>query len=461
MRGANALTMNLRNLIRPLYHRLPVQIRAPRVYWETRRFLRKSNSWDLQQIAEYQTRQLRTVLRHCAQNVPYYRALFRKVGFDPLQVRQPSDLRNLPTLDIETIRSRTNEFLATNIDRREWVYFTTGGTLGRPLGLYNLRDSGWRERAFIETLWSRIGFHLNSTRAILRGTAVTNKRGWFYDPKERAYVFSNFRLTPCTARQYAEIMHRKQPSFFHCYPSSMVDFARCLKENDSQPPSFQALLAGSENLYPGQQEMAESFFGCRMFTWMGHSENTVLAGGCELGNLYHIFPEYGYVEILSEDGNKLDAEGTTGELVGTSFYNLVMPLIRYRTGDWATTGPRSCSCGRNHRLLRHVQGRRDQEALIGRFGNRMSITAINMHTSLFDHVRQFQFYQRDRGKAQLKIVRGPGYTERDTATITKELGEKMGETLDLTVHFVDEIPVTGRGKFRFIVQECAGPSREN
>src|SRR6476646_9732845 len=99
MRGANSLTMNVRNLIRPLYHRLPVRIRAPKVYWETRRFLRKSNSWDLQQIAEYQTRQLRTVLRHCAQNVPYYRALFRKVGFDPLQVRQPSDLRNLPTLD--------------------------------------------------------------------------------------------------------------------------------------------------------------------------------------------------------------------------------------------------------------------------------------------------------------------------------------------------------------------------
>jgi phenylacetate-CoA ligase len=446
----------LKNVFKSLYHRLPVEVRAPRIYWSTLELLRESERWDEARIAEYQTEQLRSMLVHCEQNVPYYRNLFRKVGFDPRQFRHFTDLNELPTLDIETVRNQSTELLATNIRPGKWAYSTTGGTLGRPLGLYNLAASGWRERAFIETMWARVGFQRNHIRAVLRGSAVTNKRGWFYDPKERAYVFSNFRLIPETACSYAELMKQKRVDFFHCYPSSMVDFARCLQQAGYEPPRFKALLAGSENLYPGQQEIAESFFGCRMFIWMGHSENTVLAGGCELNNLYHIFPEYGFVEVLREDGRIATNEGEEGELVGTSFYNRVMPLIRYRTGDGGVIGPSKCNCGRKHHLLSEVRGRRDQEVLIGRLGNRMSITAINMHSKLFDNVRQFQFYQNEPGKAKLRICRKQAYSERDTAIITQELGEKMGDTLDLSLDFVDEIPLTGRGKFRFIVQDYKG-----
>ena len=58
------------------------------------------------------------------------------------------------------------------------IYFTTGGTMGRPLGLYNLRNSGGRERAFIYSQWARVGFHYNDRCAMLRGRTVTNKRHW-------------------------------------------------------------------------------------------------------------------------------------------------------------------------------------------------------------------------------------------------------------------------------------------
>jgi phenylacetate-CoA ligase len=272
-------------------------------------------------------------------------------------------------------------------------------------------------------------------------------------------VFSNFHLTREMAVEYARIMREKQVRIFHSYPSAAVDFARHLQESGERKPDFKVVLLGSENLYPGQREFVQEFFGCRVFTWMGHSENVVLAGGCEQSDNYHVFPEYGFVELLDGDSAVMD-EGRQGELVGTTLYNYAMPLIRYRTGDWAVAGPKACVCGRKHRLLSWVYGRRDQELLIGKAGNRISFTAINMHGRLYDNVERFQFYQKQPGEADLRIVRRPSYTDADSRLILKEMNDKMADSILLRLHFVDAIEQTERGKFRFIVQECGNANAQ-
>ncbi|HEX8817951.1 MAG TPA: hypothetical protein VF753_20855 [Terriglobales bacterium] len=358
----------------------------------------------------------------------------------------------MPTLDKDAVRAGGRGMLAGNIPQSEWNYYTTGGTMGKPLGLYGLRGDGWRERAFIETQWNRVGFRRTRLRAKLRGAVVKNKSHARYEFREHALVFSNFHMTPEIAASYAEIIKRKRIAFFHAYPSSALDFARLLKEAGVDPPRFEALLLGSENFYPGQRESLESFFQCRIYSWYGHSENLALAGECEFSHNYHIFPEYGFVELIKEDGRPATEEGETGEIVGTSFHNRVMPLIRYRTGDWATIGPKTCACGRNYRLLTETRGRWMQEMMVGKLNNRISITALNMHSSIFDNVQQFQFHQKEKGKVELRMIPKPSYSAQDSAAIIAAFKEKMGDTMDLEMTFVNELPLTERGKFRFIVQ---------
>jgi len=113
--------------------------------------------------------QLRRMLQHCASQVPYYRRLFHRIGFDPALVRQVSDLTALPTLDKETVRLNLQDLLAENIPASKRVYYTTGGTMGKTLGFWGLREAGWRERAFMETQWMRVGFHRDRLRAMLKG----------------------------------------------------------------------------------------------------------------------------------------------------------------------------------------------------------------------------------------------------------------------------------------------------
>ncbi len=447
----------MKKLLRPVYYRLPPEICYGPLFSRTLALLRESEKWDEGRIIEYQVNQLRAVLRHAAKNVPYYRKLFRQTGFDPERVRDLSDIRSLPLLDKETVRANTQDLLADNIKSRDRFYHTTGGTMGKPLGFYNLRHSGGRERAFMFMQWSRVGFAPGHLRAMLRGWTVRDSRHWRYEVSERAYVFSNFHMTVENAARYARVMREKKIPFLHSYPSAVIDFARHLKDLGLEPPRFQAVLASSENLYPGQREFIESFYGARLFSWYGHSENLILAGECEVSSHYHIFPEYGVTELLGEDGSPAEREDEMGEMVGTTLDNFAMPLIRYRTDDWAMIGPSSCACGRPHKLLKTTRGRWHQEMLVGKFDNLISVTALNVHSDVFDRVHQIQFYQRERGKVQLRIKSKPDYTERDTRRILQAMNEKMGDTMEISLSFMDEIPLSPRGKFRLIVQELDIP----
>ena len=447
----------VKNLLKPFYYRLPPAVCYGPHFSSTLKLLEESQHWDEARLVEYQLSKLRRMLKHCAENVPYYRSMFRRLGFDPESLRDVSDLRALPLLDKETVRANINDLLAENIPARKRIYYTTGGTSGTPLGIYNLRHTAGRELAFILTQWARVGFRYKHLRAILRGAPVKNRRHWRYEVRERAYVFSNFHMTPDNVAEYARVMRRNRLSALHSYPSAVVDFARHLKDMQIEPPQFASVLASSENLYPGQREFIESFFGARLFSWYGHTENLILAGECEVSNYYHIFPEYGVAEVVKEDGSAAASEDELGELVGTTLDNFVMPLIRYRTGDYARIGPARCACGRNYRLLKETRGRWHQEMLVGRLNNLISVTALNVHTDVFDRAQQIQFYQRERGKLELRIKRKSDYTDRDSRRILDALEEKIGDTMEITLSFPDEIPLSPRGKFRLVIQELEIP----
>jgi hypothetical protein len=64
-----------------------------------------------------------------------------------------------------------------------------------------------------------------------------------------------------------------------------------------------------------------------------------------------------------------------------------------------------------------------------------------------------QFYQREKGQVELRLKRKAEYTDRDSQCILAALEEKMGDTMDISLAFPDEIPLMPRGKFRFIIRE--------
>ena len=251
------------------------------------------------------------------------------------------------------------------------------------------------------------------------------------------------------------------PCFLHVYPSSIAALARFILRNGTHAPkNITGIIAESEIVYPKQRQMVEEVFDCRYFSCYGQSEKLVLAAGCEKTNDYHIWPTYGYFELLDDNDNPVNTPGKRGEIVGTGFINSVMPFIRYRTGDWATyVGERCEACGREHIVIRDIRGHRIQEVLIAADGSEISWTALNMHDDTFINVRQFQFLQETPGQAVLRIVPADGFGEDDAGRIHRNLGCKLDNRLDFTIKLVDAIALSARGKAIYVDQRIQQENR--
>jgi len=387
--------------------------------------------------------------------VPYWRRVMDERGVRPEHVRGAADLPLLPFLDKELLRAHADELLATGVPRSEREQVSTGGTSGAPMRFWIDRGRSATEWAFMTWQWGRVGYRPGARRAVLRGVLVGGE-----DPDDVAawrplldeLVLSTFKLTARTLDRYLAAIRRRQPEFLHAYPSSAEHFARLLAAVPrAERPRFRALLLGSENVYPAQRAFLEEAYGCPVFAWYGHSEKCLLGGGCEHSADYHLFPDYGALEVV-DDAGKAVAPGGRGTIVGTGFLNRVMPFLRYRTDDRATLVAEPCACGRPYPRLRDIEGRWHGERLFGDGGRVFSMTALNTHGNAFDRVVRFRIRQEQAGAATVFVVPGEGYGPHDAAAIVAEYDRRAGGTVRFTVVPVDELPLTGRGKFQFIEQ---------
>jgi len=140
-----------------------------------------------------------------------------------------------------------------------------------------------------------------------------------------------------------------------------------------------------------------------------------------------------------------------GEVVATNLTNFVCPLIRYRTMDLAISAAGPCACGRAYPLLERVEGR-VQDFIVTSKGDLLSGIAMNIDTDAFDNVKQFQFYQEKAGEVILNVVRKRAFNDQDAEYLYREVNRSCGDDITIVIRYVDDIPLTARGKYRYFVQ---------
>jgi phenylacetate-CoA ligase len=426
-----------------------------RTYRAVQKGLAESERWPIARMRADQDRRVSELVAHAYARVPFYRAIMNTRGVRPEHVLGVADLPLLPMIDKQTLREHGEEMLATGVPAAAREQVSTGGTSGEPLRFWIDRGRSATEWAFMTWQWRRVGYRPGASRAVLRGVLVGGE-----DPRDVAawrplldeLALSTFKLAPATLPLYLDALARRRPAFLHAYPSSAEHLARLLADVpvDSRP-RFHALLLGSENVYPAQRAFLEEAYGCPVFSWYGHSEKCLLGGGCEHSTDYHLFPEYGVLEV-TDDAGKPVAPGERGTLVGTGFMNRVMPFLRYATDDRATLVAGPCACGRPYPRVRDIEGRWHGERLFGDGGREFSMTALNTHGAAFDRVLRYRIRQERAGEAEVLVVPGPGFGDADAHGIAGEYGRRASGTVRFTVRVVAELPLTGRGKFQFIEQ---------
>jgi phenylacetate-CoA ligase len=436
---------------------LPFSWIAGHAYRRTLREAARFDQLPLEQVRAFQERKLAEVLRFATDQVPAYRPYRGAVE----RFRPQEALREFPLLVKDDLQSRFEQFLPRDIDSIPHYAISTGGTSGNQLKFFVDNESQAVETAFMHRQWQRVGYTTHRRKATFRGVTFPQLASgvyWQHNPIYNELQFSPFHMNAETLGRYVEELIKYQPEFLHGYPSAIDLLAKYVirEKLHNELPTLRAVLLGSEGPLPGQMDRIEQAFRTRTYSWYGHSERLVLAGECEKSKAYHQFPNYGYLELVSEDGAACDAEGQRGEIVGTGFLNRSMPLIRYRTADFATRLEPTCECGRNWDRFTQVEGRWKQDMLIGKHGSQISTSALNMHGSMFDHVIRYQYRQEARGRCLIRIMAGPAFSEADREAIRRAYQEKVGDELEIATELVEEIPLTARGKVKLLVSTLYG-----
>ncbi len=414
--------------------------------------------WTARRSAQDQLERLRGILSLAYASTAYYRQVFRAAGFKPDDLAHIEDVTRLPTLDRRAVIEHGAEMCCIDAARGRVDRVSTGGTSGSPVYFLIGANRSAVEYAYLISSWRRAGYELGLPHAELRGRVVSKDRGGLrheYDAILRRHYYSAYHNTDCDLATYCGHMRTIGEFFLSGYPSACNRLVRFL-EASGMPrlENLRGVLAGSETVYPEDRERAERVLGVRYFSWYGQSEKVVLAAECEYSSDYHVWPTYGYFELLDEDGKAVTTPGQRGEIVGTGFINTVMPFIRYRTGDFATyVGDHCEACGRQHTIIRDIRGHRTQEMLVAGDGSLISWTALNMHDDTFDAVRQFQFVQHAAGSATLKIVPASGFGEENLKRIRRNMGRKLDGRIQFDVCCVESIPLTQAGKTTYVDQK--------
>jgi phenylacetate-CoA ligase len=421
-----------------------------------RKALEASQWWPAERLASLQLERLAELLRHANDHVPYYRDLFRRIGFDPRTLASLSDLERLPLLTKADIRAHTDSLKATVATRL--ARSNTGGSSGEPLVFFLGKErvshdvaAKWRA-----TRWW--GVDLGDREIVVWGSPIElhaqdRVRG-LRDVLLRTRLLPAFEMSEAKLAGFVNTIRDTRPSMLFGYPSALAHIARHAAAHGIalNALGIKVAFVTSERLYDDQRIAIEVGFGCPVANGYGGRDAGFIAHTCPQGGM-HITAEDIIVETIGTDGRRVSA-GESGEIVVTHLASRDFPFIRYRTGDFGVLDTGMCACGRGLPLLREIQGR-STDFVVAADGTVMHGLALIYAVRDLDGVAAFKIIQESRMLTRVEVVPGEGFGPATQEAIVEGLRARLGAQVRVDVEVVGTIAPERSGKHRYVVSKVA------
>lgn len=404
---------------------------------------------DKASLAKLETNMLRRSLINAVHQLPAYSelrvpgALSEVVPF--LREIVPVITKN------DLIASRQNFYPYQGSARPGSILGKTSGTTGSPLEVFRSLNSVIWENAFVHRHWQWSGFRQGMRRATLRGDnvvglSIKSPPFWVENKIDNQLLLSTRHLSQGTACHFSDALVQYAPALLQAYPSAVFVLAQALEQVDRKL-DIPWVFTASEMLYPYQRELIEARVG-RIMDFYGMAERVAFASECEHGSL-HVNTDYSFVEILDENNQPTDGEGY---VVGTTFHNDLMPLIRYKLSDRTRWKPGICHCGRPYPMIEPIQGK-FEDVLFGSTGSAVSPSIITFAFKGVANIESSQVAQTGPGIWEVRVVPGSGYTKEDGERVLRNIHTSVDSGLNLSLVFRERIERTTAGKYRWVVNE--------
>lgn len=408
---------------------IPNSLRFGKEYRKMLNFLLKSDNFSKEEIAKWQLEKLNEILIYSNENIPYYRRIFKEINLI-LPLKKLNEIEKIPYLTKNIIRENFEDL--KSLKKVKGFITNTGGSTGTPLKLFKSVSNTTKEQAFLDFYMQKIGLNSFKTRkAVMRGPIPSN--GKIFEKNGNELILSSYLLNEETIKEYINILEKFNPKIFHVYPSSIYTLVKLIEKNKLKIniPNLKVIFSSSETFNIKQKELIEKIFKCKIFDLYGNTENSVHAINLYPEKGYRFNEFYSYVEIKDS------------EIISTSFNDLGMPLIRYKTGDEIEYIDESNFI---------IKGR-TQDYIFGRNKEKYPVVGIifGQHFSAFKDMGNFQIIQDELGKIDF-IIEGKNLSYDKEKEIISILEKVSNNNLSVKIKYIDKIERTKRGKYKFLIQ---------
>ncbi len=439
-------TRAVSGILFPLHERLKRHSTVP-----VRRSLEHSQWLPTEVLAARQLDDLRAFLQAVGSEVPYYRALFAKQGFQPRELESLDDLRRLPLLDKATIRSHSESMVREGA--RHLVQSNTGGSSGEPLVFFLGRErvshdvaAKWRA-----TRWWDVD--IGDPEIVLWGSPIElgaqDRVRLLRDRLLRTELLPAFDMSVHSMDRFLARIRARRPRMLFGYPSSLALLAGHARQRGIAMDDLGVRVAfvTSESLYPHQREAIEGCFGCPVANGYGGRDAGFVAHACPAGSL-HLTAEDIVVECIGADGQPVQS-GERGEIVITHLRSADFPFLRYRTGDVGRLADAPCRCGRGLAVLEAIEGR-STDFVVAADGTVVHGLALIYILRAIPSVGEFRIVQESLDTTLVQVVPLEGFDNTAENLIIEGVRERLGRDVMVSVERCSQLPREASGKFRYV-----------
>lgn len=442
-----------RNIIAPLW---AIKERSP--YLQHLKYLEGSQYYSIEKIMDVQRENLKLLLKHAYENVPFYRKRFQLIDAKPEDFKDLNDFNSFPILTKDDIRENRNEMVAINISPSKLVPKKTSGSTGVSLEFFVDEDSlQWKRACTIRhNRWA--GWNIGDRVAAIWGNPE-HQKNWRMRLRnillDRFIYLDTLKMGEPDMEYFYRAICHKPPAVIFGHAHSIYLFSRFLKEKGWVPPRPKGITSTAMVLHFHERETTEKVFGCKVTNRYGCEEVSLMASECEKHQGLHMNLDTLVVEII-QDG-KPTLPGEPGSIVVTDLTNYGMPFIRYKVGDIGILSARSCSCGRGFPMLQSIEGRTADYIVTpeGKYISGISLT--ENFAMMLPEVKQLQIVQDRRDHLILRVVRSSDYRKATETNLQALFKKLFGAMMNYDIEYLNMIPQEPSGKYRFCISNIINP----
>ncbi|MBW1298637.1 CoF synthetase [Aquimarina litoralis] len=353
-------------------------------------------------------------------------------------------IADFPVINKNMIRDNFEEFTSSKYKLKDCVKVSTSGSTGAPFSV--LQNMSKRCRNTGDNLYfsSKSGYEIGQKLIYVKIWSDQYKHNplskfWWQNIHPR----SVFKLSDQEIAEFIEKL-RKDTSkkSFLGYTSAFTTICQYLDRTNAEPiqSNVQSIITMSEGINDYVRAGMKKYFGIVPVSRYSNNENGILAQEDRNTTLKFVINSASYlIEVFDLEKDVPVSFGKRGRIVVTDLHNYAMPIIRYDTGDIGTMNLDE----NNIPYLASIEGRKLD--LIYNTKGEIVPSHVSYKLCKYGDYKQFQLIQYGKKDYTIKLN-----TDKkiDESTMLAEFKGYFGQDANITITYVDEIPLLSSGKRR-------------